>query len=190
MFVVTPSPLTYLQGLARLDEHREAFFQRIKNEFCVVVNVADTPCATFDFQANGVYAFWFPIVEFGEWGYVPFFGTLRVAEAYYERNNPILIHCHQGAHRSPIVAYTILRAVGRDAAEAERELEYPGLTEVFHRDIQKKRIPADIIEFLKKALQYPTASMKDIGQMLGKTEGFHRDEDDSVKATYDVHKLT
>lgn len=190
MFVVTPSPLIYLRGLARTPEKQRAFFDKVKTNYCVVVNVADTPCAIPDFQAEGIPAFWFPIVEFAYWGYTPFFSTLRVAEMYYEQTKPILIHCHQGAHRSPIVAYTILRALNVTPQEAEARLEYPRLTEIFERDIKKERIPSDIIDFLRKSREHPEMSMKDIGQIMGKTEGFYRDADDKVKETYDVHKLT
>ena len=189
MFDVTPSPLIYLDGIARTPEKRLDFFNKVKANYCVVINVADTPCATAEFQAEGIPSYWFPIVEFAEWGYTPFFSTLRVAQMYYEKTKPILIHCHAGAHRSPIVAYAILRALGQDAQQAENELEYPGLTEIFKRDINKKRIPVDIIEFLKKALANPMISLKDIGQLMGKTEGFYRDADDSVKTSYDIHKF-
>jgi len=190
MFIVTPSPLIYLEGLARTEEKQKAFFDKVRNNFCMVVNVADTPCATDLFQAEGIPSYWFPICEFAYWGYTPFFATLRMMEYHYTGEKPILIHCHQGAHRSPIVAYTILRAFGRTPLEAETELEYKGLTEIFERDIKKERIPADIIEFLQMALENPQNSLKDIGQMMGKGRGFHRDDDDSVKVTYDVHKLT
>jgi hypothetical protein len=190
MFTVTPSPLIYLQGLARTPEKRKAFFDKVRENYCVVVNVADTPCAIPDFQAEGIPAYWFPIVEFAYWGYTPFFATLRVAEMYYEKKKNILIHCHQGAHRSPIVAYTILRALGTSEEDAATQLEYPELTRILARDIKKGRIPEDIIEFLQRAINNPMMSLKDIGQIMGKTEGFYRDPDDTVKLTYDVHKLT
>lgn len=190
MFTVTPSPLIYLNGLARTPEKRKAFFNNVKNNYCAVVNVADDPCATPQFQAEGIPSYWFPIIEFGYWGYIPFFSTLRVVETYWDGSKNILIHCHQGAHRSPIVAYAILKARENTPEQIETYLEYPKLTEVFNRDIEKRRIPDDIIGFLQKAQENPGMSIKDIGQLMGKTGGFYRDGDDSVKPTYDVHKLT
>jgi len=189
MFTVTPSPLIYLNGLARTSEKRKAFFDNVKDNYCAVVNVADDPCATPQFQAEGIPSYWFPIVEFGYWGYIPFFSTLRVVETYYNGTKNILIHCHAGAHRSPVVAYTILKTYGKSPEEIETYLEYSGLTSIFARDIKKKRIPEDILVLLQFAHENPTMSIKDVGQLMGKTDGFYRDIDDAVKPTYDVHKL-
>ena len=190
MFTVTPSPLIYLNGLARTPEKRKSFFDMVKSNYCAVINVADDPCAIPQFQEEHIPAYWFPIIEFGYWGYVPFFSTLRIALMYYEKNKNVLIHCHQGAHRSPIVAYTILRALGSSAEDAASQLEYKELPIIFQRDIDKRRIPGDIIEFLQVAICNPLMSLKDIGQLMGKHGGFYRDDDDVVKQTYDVHKLT
>ena len=190
MFTVTPSPLIYLNGLARTPQRRKMFFDMVKANYCAVVNVADTPCAIPDFQAEGIPAYWFPIIEFGYWGYVPFFSTLRVALMYCGKNKNVLIHCHQGAHRSPIVAYTILRALGSSPEYTAAQLEYKELPIIFQRDIDKRRIPGDIIEFLQVAINNPLMSLRDVGQLMGKHGGFYRDDDDVVKSTYDVHKLT
>ena len=190
MFTVTPSPLIYLNGLARTPEKQKAFFEMVKSNYCVVINVADDPCAIPQFQEEHIPAYWFPIIEFGYWGYIPFFSTLRVVETYYSGDRNILIHCHQGAHRSPIVAYTILRALGTSTDDAETQLEYKGLNRIFERDVNKRRIPDDIIEFIQTAKKNPAMSIKDIGQLMGKTGGFYRDADDAVKPTYDVHRLT
>jgi hypothetical protein len=190
MFTVTPSPLLYLNAIARTEEQKKAFFRNVRKNFCAVVNVADTPCAVIDFQQEHIPSFWFPILEFGYWGYQPFFATLRVLDWYYVGEKSILIHCHQGAHRSPIVAYTIMIALGYSTEGAEEWLDYKGLSRILERDIRKNRIPADIIPFLKLASDMPDASIKDIGKLMGKSRDFTRDCDDKVKNTYDLHKLT
>jgi hypothetical protein len=121
--------------------------------YCAVVNVSDSPCATFDYQLK-VPSFWFPIHEHAEWGYVAFFGTLKVVNNYYKGDKPVLIHCHAGANRSPSVAYAILRAKGYTKQEAEDSLNYPDLSLVFQRNIDLEHVPQDVIEFLKYANEH------------------------------------
>jgi hypothetical protein len=118
--------------------------------YCAVINVADSPCATFDYQLR-VPSFWFPINEIGQWGHSPFFGTLRVADHYFKGDKPVLIHCHAGANRSPSIAFAILLAKGYTVEEAEESLNYPNLHEVFQRNLTRKHIPQNIIEFLQEA---------------------------------------
>ena len=122
----------------------------IASYYCAVINVSDSPCATFDYQLK-VPSFWFPINEIGQWGHSPFFGTLRVVNEYYKGDKPVLIHCHAGANRSPSIAYAILLAKGYTPQEAEESLNYEKLSEVFQRNIERKHIPKNIIEFLKMA---------------------------------------
>lgn len=114
---------------------------------CAVINVSDSPCATFDYQLK-VPSFWFPINEIGVWSYYPFFGAIRVVNEYWKGDKSVLIHCHAGANRSPSVAYAILRAKGYTAEEASESLNYDHLFHVFDRNIQRKHIPKNIIEFL------------------------------------------
>jgi hypothetical protein len=117
--------------------------------YCAIVNVSDSPCATFDYQRAGVPSFWFPINEIGLWGHAPFYGTLRVVNEYFKGDKPVLIHCHAGANRSPSVAYAVLVSKGYTPQAAEQELNYDNLSEVFQRNIERKHIPANIIDFLK-----------------------------------------
>lgn len=118
--------------------------------YCAVINVSDSPCASFDYQLK-VPSFWFPINEAGEWGHSPFYGALRVVNEYYKGDKPVLIHCHAGANRSPSVAFAILLAKGYTLQEAEESLNYPNMTQVFERNLERKHIPKNIISFLKKA---------------------------------------
>lgn len=116
--------------------------------YCAVINVADSPCATFDYQRAGVPSFWFPIHEVEHWGYTSFLAAIRVVNEYYKSDKPVLIHCHAGANRSPSVAFSILKAKGYTDTEAEESLNYPNMSKVFQRNIELGHIPRNIIEFL------------------------------------------
>jgi len=126
--------------------------------YCAVVNVADSPCATFDYQLK-VPSFWFPINEIGHWGHSSFFGLMKIVNQYFRGDKPILIHCHAGANRSPSHAYAILLAKGFTPKEAEESLNYPDLSLVFKRNVDRKHIPHNIIEFLKAVDTYPDESL-------------------------------
>ena len=141
MFVVTRTP----KGLDNILSVKPDL---AANFYCAIVNVSDSPCATFDYQLK-VPSFWFPINEIAQWTYAPFYGTLRVVNEYYKGDKPVLIHCHAGANRSPSVAFAILMAKGYTVEEAEKELSYDNLKEVFFRNIERKHIPEKVIEFLK-----------------------------------------
>lgn len=127
----------------------------IADNFCATINVSDSPCGTFDLQRMGIPAFWFPINEIGVWGHAPFFGTLKVVNQYYKGDKPVHIHCHAGANRSPSVAFAILRAMGYTAEEAEESINYPDFEESFQRNIERKHVPKNIVEFLKASMESP-----------------------------------
>jgi hypothetical protein len=129
-----------------------------KETYCAVINVSDSPCATFDYQLH-LPSFWFPINEIGQWNHSPFFGALKVVNQYYKGDKPVLIHCHAGANRSPSIAFAILLAKGYSVEEAEASLRYPNLNEVFKRNVERKHIPKNIIEFLKTADEHPEYSL-------------------------------
>lgn len=126
--------------------------------YSAVVNVSDSPCATFDYQLK-VPSFWFPINEIGEWGYSPFFGTLKVVNEYWKEGKPILIHCHAGANRSPSIAMAIMIAKGYTTEEVEQSLQYPELGRVYKRNRDRKHIPNNIVVFLREADKYPNESL-------------------------------
>lgn len=176
MFTVTPSPLYKIRNSET--QERLAFIDYIRKNYSVVINVADTECAIPYFQNAGIPSYWFPICEYGYWGYSPFFGALRATQDHYDGIRNVLIHCHAGAHRSPVVAFVLLRAYGKTAEEAETLLEYPNLNDIFLRDVKKGRIPEDIVEFLQTSMKDTSLSLKDTGQYMGKTSDFYGDVDD------------
>lgn len=127
----------------------------IKEQFCACINVSDSICATFDLQEIGMPSYWFPINEIAQWTHAPFYGALKVVNKYFKGDKPVLIHCHAGANRSPSVAYAILRTKDYTKEEAEESLKYPHLHEVFERNIERKHIPKNIIDFLKASDENP-----------------------------------
>ena len=143
IFVVTRTPKGLDQILSVKPDVATSYY-------CAVINVSDSPCASFDYQLK-VPSFWFPINEIAQWGHSPFYGSLRVVNEYFKGDKPVLIHCHAGANRSPSVAYAILMSKGYSPKEAEESLNYPDLTEVFKRNIERKHIPHNIVDFLVKA---------------------------------------
>lgn len=143
IFVVTKTP----KGLDNILSFQPSL---IAQKYCAVINVSDSPCATFDYQLH-IPSFWFPINEIGQWGHSPFFGALRVVNQYFKGDKPVLIHCHAGANRSPSVAFAILLAKGYTVQEAEESLVYPHIHEVFQRNVTRKHIPKNIVEFLQEA---------------------------------------
>lgn len=165
MFVVTRTP----KGLDNILSVKP---ELAANFYCAIVNVSDSPCATFDYQLK-IPSFWFPINEIAQWTYTPFYGTLKVVNEYYKGDKPVLIHCHAGANRSPSVAFAILMVKGYTVEEAEKELHYENLKEVFFRNIERKHIPEKIIEFLKIIDQgEPTIS---IAEGLRKTDALYEE---------------
>ena len=123
----------------------------VSQYYSAVINVSDSPCATFDYQKSGLPSFWFPINEIEFWGHSPFYGAIKIVNEYYKGDKPILIHCHAGANRSPSVAFAILLAKGYTVTEAEESLDYPNISKVFSRNIERKHIPRNIIDFLIEA---------------------------------------
>ena len=133
--------------------------------YSAVINVSDSPCATFDYQMK-LPSFWFPIHEIEPWGYTPFLAVLRVVNEYYKGDKPILIHCHAGANRSPSIAYSILKTKGYTDEEAAQSLDYADISKVFQRNIEMKLIPKNILEFLAAAEKHQDRSMNGLMAVL------------------------
>jgi len=152
MFCVTKTP----KGL---DQVLSTSATTISDTYSAVINVSDSPCATFDYQMK-IPSFWFPINEVENWGHVPFYGTLKVVNEYWKDEKPILIHCHAGANRSPSIALAVMISKGYTIDECESLLNYPNLRLVFLRNIQRKQIPVNIIEFLREADKCPKLSVQ------------------------------
>ena len=86
--------------------------------FDAVVNVSDSPCATFYPSRPDQKMYWYPINEVGRWGYGVFFWSKKVLDFHFDRKDLIYVHCHAGAHRSPAIVYWWLYSRGCSRSEA------------------------------------------------------------------------
>ena len=128
------------------------------DKYCAVVNVSDSPCLSL--SDLPIKSFWFPVHETGKWGYSPFYGAAKVNDTLCTEQKSLIIHCHAGACRSPIIAYTILRAEGYTDAQIESiNPAYKGYSEDLGINIARGCIPADIITFLQARHKNPTYSI-------------------------------
>jgi len=144
-------------------------------DYDTIINVSDDPFKTLTRknQSNMCQTHWFPINEFGYWTYQPFFWIAHILTENVDKDNRIYLHCHAGAHRSPMMAYVYLRALENSPDEAFKLFkEHDGvdmkvksanwLEEIFQNDVEYGRIPEDIIEFMKYVLANPEQSLMEV----------------------------
>lgn len=141
--------------------------------FAAVINVADSPCRTF--EVNGP-SFWFPVHETGRWGYAPFYGAAKVIDHFREIKKPILVHCHGGVNRSPSVVYAILASDG--LSDGEIVVRYPlfglaGMHEIYYRNVHNHCIERDTISMLAARHNYPTYSLCGLLGVIKSPNIFH-----------------
>jgi hypothetical protein len=123
-----------------------------------MVNVSDTPGLLF--QNPRVPYYWFPVQETGYWGYSPFFGAAKVYDHFKDSGKPLMIHCHGGVCRSPLVSYAINLAEGLTEQEMAADYSlYKGFEEHFQVHMDRGCIPRDIVNFLKARKQEPEYSI-------------------------------
>lgn len=134
-------------------------------KYSAVVNVSDTPEATFDLLNLGFPAFWFPIHEVHHWGYSPFYGAAKVYDQFNSNPKPILFHCHAGVNRSRCVVYAILKAIEL-SDNVIAHLTKSDVSDLFQDNIKKEYIPKDIIPFLRARYDYPTYGIMGLLQKI------------------------
>ena len=117
-----------------------------------------------------------PINEFGYWTYQPFFFMVHLMDDAVARDRNVYVHCHAGAHRSPMMTYLYLRSLGNspDEAYALFDDKYVvlgeksnWLEETFQNDVEYGRIPADIVEFMKDVRKNKDISMMHVMKKRG-----------------------
>ncbi len=166
------------KGLSQVLEVSPEF---IKENYSAVINVSDTPCATFDYQKEGIPSFWFPIHEVSSfWGYMPFIASLKVVNEYYKGDKPIVLHCHAGANRSPSIAFAILKTKGYTDEEAAESLNYADIDKVFERNIRLNLIPPNLLEVMIQAEQHPTFG---INHLMMKVDDGYSERTDKIYDT-------
>lgn len=145
--------------------------------FQVFLNVSDSECNYFD-PLPGQRMHWTPINELGYWSYAPFFYVKKVLDHHYNRGEKIYLHCHAGAHRSPMMAMCWLLSRGITVKEAARLVwngknPKSGHWEVgaFKRDWKIYRvIPRRIFEFYLRMARNPSYGL--MGHMYNHPDGF------------------
>lgn len=119
---------------------------------------------------------WSPINEFGYWTYQPFYFIVPLMDNAVERGRNIYVHCHAGAHRSPLMTYLYLRSLGHTPEEAYALFDDKyvvlgeknnWLEETFQNDVEYGRIPADVVEFMKDVRTHKDRSLMGLLKMRG-----------------------
>lgn len=138
------------------------------SEYDVIFNVSDNPYVK-DIVSNEKKVYWFPISEFGNWGYNLFFWFTHLMDNSIERGLKIYLHCQAGMHRSPILGYLYLRSKGMSIKEAFKEFKDAHiilnddnknwLEETLQHDIEYGRIPDDVIAFMQDVHKNKNLSM-------------------------------
>jgi hypothetical protein len=144
-------------------------------DYDTIINVSDDPFKSLarKNQSTLCQIHWFPINEFGYWTYQPFFWIAHILMDNIDKENKVYLHCHAGAHRSPMMAYVYLRGLGNSPDEAFKLFEEHTdidlkdksanwLEEIFKNDVEYGRIPEDIVEFMKFVLKNPTRSLMEV----------------------------
>ena len=133
----------------------------VYDNYHCVINVGDKPYSTFLFSDNNIKSYWFPIHEFNNWGYSPFYAVAKILDNKIQLNDPkpILLHCMAGINRSACVAYTILKSNDIDIIpENVKHCE----EFLFEQNVKKGYIPEDIIDFLKARHKNPDGSILEL----------------------------
>lgn len=142
-------------------------FQQFLSSYDTMFNFSDE----LPYEHSRVNIHWHPINEFGYWGYAPFYFFTILMDKAVEKNHKIYVHCHMGAHRSPMMTYLYLRSLGHSPDEAyvlfTDEYIILGkkenwLEETFLNDVEYGRIPADVVEFMKDVRKNKDFSMMTI----------------------------
>ena len=133
-------------------------------KFDVVLNVSDSMCWLTEpelIKESGCEYHWFPINEMSRWGYAPFFWSKRLLDSAYARKKSIGVHCHAGAHRSPIISLMWMASREGSLEDALRLFEgkdwsfdvtgyQTSIGAILNRDIRAGTVPVDILDMYKK----------------------------------------
>lgn len=137
--------------------------EEASRDWPTIINVSDTPGPKLG-QA-GYY--WYPINEISNWGYGPFYWSKKILDKHIGQSDKILVHCHAGAHRSPMIVYWWLRSCGHPTKTIEKWFDYP-ISKLAEQDMRKNHIPSDLMEFYKEIRKNPTWSLMGILNSMGK----------------------
>lgn len=138
----------------------------LASQFNVFINVDDKPCGTFSPPAlvfsNGEGAvisspkmYYYPINEWGNWGYGPFFWSKQVLDFHHAQGHKIYLHCAAGMHRSPMIFMVWLLSRGHKLKEAAKmtftnKHEAERMMYQHRQDILGGHIPANLDELHRR----------------------------------------
>jgi hypothetical protein len=153
------------------------------SNYDAVVDVSDCPTYGLDKKIKNYH--WLPITEWDKWGYAPFYFAVKILDHYIKKKSKIYVHCYAGKHRSPMMVYTYLQSLGLSEDEAfklfktEWDIKLSNvktkkkewLKRFFEKDIQRGRIPKDVIQFMREVRANPDMSILHIlDKMNGRTD--------------------
>ncbi len=145
---------------------RDGLKKETAESFDVFINVADSPSVIFEpYPHKRHYTYWFPINEMGYWSHSSFYGAIKALDFHIRAGHKIYLHCHAGAHRSPLVFLVYLLYEGKTILEASEILmPYSPLTmgKKFVSSVKKGHIPNTIFLFLQKMRENPHSSIQDL----------------------------
>lgn len=134
--------------------HPESLEQGV--EFDIIINVSDSPCSSLDTKPVSFYKrpihFWMPVNECGKWDYAAFYATKRILDSL---KGKALIHCHAGAYRSVIIAYSWLYSNNQEHLFPDGK----GTWDRFVANQHSSRCPVGIELFLRTMNDYPSYSL-------------------------------
>lgn len=102
--------------------------RKVADSFDVYVNVADSPCNTFEPSYPGQVMRWYPVNEMGRWNLSYLYWLKKVMDFHHDRGDRIYLHCHAGAYRSPSAALLWLQSRGLTPTQARKIVRERGPT--------------------------------------------------------------
>lgn len=139
--------------------------EEAEHDYPVILNVSDTPGPKLG-QA-GYY--WYPINEVSNWGYGPFYWSKKILDKHcFPKQDKILVHCHAGAHRSPMIVFWWLRSHGYSVQTIHDKWFKHSIWRLAEYDMQHGTIPKDLIEFYAQMVKFPEYSLMGILYSMGK----------------------
>ena len=152
-------------------------------KFDVILNVSDSPCwleYPESVRAARCLYNWFPINEMRPWGLAPFYWSKRILDNAAHCGQKIGIHCHAGAHRSPIIALLWMLSLEKpDSVMKQWEGQDWSFTvdgresniwSMYGRDKVKGIVPDNIAKLHQLMRLYPSYSLMGLEQLLNKKE--------------------
>ena len=125
-------------------------------KFDAFINVGDSIGVTLDLpDFSQARTYWYPLYEFGTWGYGPFFWSKKILDYHHSLGHKVYLHCRAGRHRSPMIFLQWLLSRGHRLEEAAKmtftnKHEAKDLMNYLRQDILGGHIPGNLDEMHKR----------------------------------------